>query len=99
MDALPAFELIRPATWAGVLAARAAHPDSRLIGGGTDILVNIRRGILAPPMLIDMNAVAELGTLRAGADAIGVRVTELPVTPDKLLPLMEKAAKVKAKTN
>jgi 4-hydroxybenzoyl-CoA reductase subunit alpha len=26
-------------------------------------------------------------------DAIGVRVTELPVTPDKLLPLMEKAAK------
>ena len=32
-------------------------------------------------------------------DAIGVRVTELPVTPDKLLPLMEKAAKTKAKTN
>jgi len=30
-------------------------------------------------------------------DAIGVRVTELPVTPDKLLPLMEKAAKDRAK--
>jgi 4-hydroxybenzoyl-CoA reductase subunit beta len=60
-----------------VLAARAAHPGSRLIGGGTDLLVNIRRGIEAPPVLIEMNEVAELRTIRADAQAleIGASVT------------------------
>ena len=47
MDALPEFQLLRPTTLADVLAARAAHPASRLIGGGTDLIVNIRRGIEA----------------------------------------------------
>jgi 4-hydroxybenzoyl-CoA reductase subunit beta len=77
MDALPAFELIRPRTLAEVLAARAAHPQSRLIGGGTDLLVNIRRGIEAPPVLIEMNEVAELRTIHADAQEleIGASVT------------------------
>src|SRR5215831_8220890 len=77
MDALPAFQLIRPRTLAEVLAARAAHPASRLIGGGTDLMVNIRRGIVAPPVLIEMNAVGELRTIRADAHSleIGASVT------------------------
>src|SRR5690606_10470367 len=60
MDALHEFDVIRPKTIAEMLAARKAHPASRLIGGGTDILVNIRRGIEKPPVLIETNAVAEL---------------------------------------
>ena len=77
MDALPQFQLIRPTTLADVLAARTAHPASRLIGGGTDLLVNIRRGIEAPPVLIEMNGVAELRTIRADAQSleIGASVT------------------------
>jgi len=77
MDALPAFQLIRPTTIAEVLAARAAHPESRLLGGGTDLVVNIRRGILAPPVLIDMNGVSELRaiTVRENAIEIGASVT------------------------
>ena len=67
MDALPEFELLRPTTLDDVIAARAAHPDSRLLGGGTDLVVNIRRGIVAPPVLIDVNAVAELRTIKADA--------------------------------
>ena len=43
-----------------MITARAAHPDSRLLGGGTDLVVNIRRGIVAPDVLIDVNHVAEL---------------------------------------
>ena len=39
------------------------HPDSRLLGGGTDLIVNIRRGIVAPATLIDVNNVEELRTL------------------------------------
>jgi 4-hydroxybenzoyl-CoA reductase subunit beta len=72
MDALPEFQLLRPTTVADVVAARAAHPDSSLLGGGTDLVVNIRRGIVAPPVLIDMNGVAELHAITA--DATGIEI-------------------------
>src|SRR5919204_6045771 len=60
MDALPEFALIRATTLEEMIGVRARHPDSRLLGGGTDLVVNIRRGILAPPVLIDVNDVTEL---------------------------------------
>ena len=60
MEALSEFQLLRPTTLAGVLEARSAHPTAQLLGGGTDLIVNLRRGIVAPPILIDMNGVAEL---------------------------------------
>jgi 4-hydroxybenzoyl-CoA reductase subunit beta len=65
MDALPEFQLLRPMTVDDVLKARAAHPDSQLLGGGTDLVVNIRRGIVAPSVLIDMNHLSELRTIKA----------------------------------
>jgi 4-hydroxybenzoyl-CoA reductase subunit beta len=55
MDALPDFELLRPTTLGALLAARLAHPQASLLGGGTDLLVNIRRGIVAPKILIEVN--------------------------------------------
>jgi 4-hydroxybenzoyl-CoA reductase subunit beta len=77
MDALPEFELLRPTTLDEVLEARADHPDSRILGGGTDLVVNIRRGIVAPTVLIDVNNVAELRVVKAAAHAleIGTSVT------------------------
>ena len=67
MDALPEFELVRPTTLDEASRARAAHPGSQLLGGGTDLVVNIRRGIVAPPVLIDVNDVAELRAIEADA--------------------------------
>ncbi len=61
------FDLVRPRTLSELIAARAAHPDSRLLGGGTDLMVNIRRGIVAPPVLIDINTVTELRGIKADA--------------------------------
>jgi len=77
MDALPSFDLIRPQTLAELVAARAAHPQSRLLGGGTDLMVNIRRGIVAPPVLIEVNNVSELRGIKADAHGleIGAAVT------------------------
>jgi 4-hydroxybenzoyl-CoA reductase subunit beta len=77
MDALPEFALVRAATLEEVIGARTRHPDSRLLGGGTDLMVNIRRGILAPPVLIDVNQVVELRAIRADARSleIGAAVT------------------------
>ena len=77
MEALADFQLLRPRTLADVLAARSAHPASQLLGGGTDLIVNLRRGIIAPTVLIDINGVAELRTLAADADGLtlGASVT------------------------
>ena len=99
MDALPEFELVRPTTLAGAVAARAAHPGSSLLGGGTDLVVNIRRGIVAPPVLIDVNRVAELRTVEADADnlEIGAAVTlaELAAHPQVVAhyPVVAQAAR------
>jgi 4-hydroxybenzoyl-CoA reductase subunit beta len=77
MEALDDFRLIRPATLAELLAARASHPDGRLLGGGTDLIVNMRRGILSPPVLIDVTGIGELSRINADARAltIGAAVT------------------------
>ena len=85
MDALPAFDLVRPRTLAELIQARGAHPNGRVLGGGTDLMVNIRRGIVAPPVLIDINSVTELHDVKAGADAIeigaAVTLSELATHP------------------
>jgi len=98
MDALADFELLRPQSVEQALAARAAHPGARLLGGGTDLMVNIRRGIVAPPVLIDMTGVAELRTIKAGAHALevgaGVTLSELAAHPDVInhYPVLAQAA-------
>ena len=77
MEALSEFRLLRPQTLADLVAARTAYGDSRLIGGGTDLIVNMRRGILSPSVLIDVNGIGELHALRADAGALelGAAVT------------------------
>ena len=86
MDALPDFEIVRPQTLDALVAARAAHAQSSLLGGGTDLIVNIRRGIVAPKVLIETNGVAELHGISANAHelALGAAVTlsEIAAHPD-----------------
>ena len=72
MDALPQFDLLHPKSVEDVLVARAANPSSRLLGGGTDLIVNVRRGIEAPETMIDMNNVAELRALKADANTLTI---------------------------
>ncbi|HEY7243671.1 MAG TPA: 4-hydroxybenzoyl-CoA reductase subunit beta [Xanthobacteraceae bacterium] len=98
MDALPEFALIRPRTLADVIRARAENPDSRLLGGGTDLVVNIRRGIVAPEVLIDVNEVPELRAIKADAEAIeigaAVTLAELAAHPQVVrhYPVLAQAA-------
>jgi 4-hydroxybenzoyl-CoA reductase subunit beta len=85
MDPLPDFDLVRPKTLDGLIAARATYPQSSLLGGGTDLLVNIRRGIVAPPVLIDVTAVDELRVVQAGEHGLvigaGATLAEVAVHP------------------
>ena len=77
MDALPDFRVLNPATLDEAVAATAAHADAKPLGGGTDLVVNIRRGIVAPKVLIDMTRVRELHAIKADAQGLelGASVT------------------------
>ena len=98
MDALPDFRVLSPVTLKEALAARAVNPGSMPLGGGTDLVVNIRRGIVAPPVLIDMNQVAELSVIKADANTLeigaSVRLTALAEHPTiiKHYPVLAQAA-------
>lgn len=54
MNVMPEFELLRPTSLDEALAALAARPGARLCAGGTDLLANMRRGLVAAPALIDL---------------------------------------------
>ncbi|MDH3242649.1 MAG: 4-hydroxybenzoyl-CoA reductase subunit beta [Alphaproteobacteria bacterium] len=69
---------MRPASLAEALEARAQQPDARFIAGGTDLVPNIRRGIVAPKTVIDLNGIAEIRSIESqedGGSRIGAAVT------------------------
>jgi len=100
MDALPEFKLLQPQSVDDIVEARGAHPASRMLGGGTDLMVNIRRGIVAPPVLIDVTGVAELRAIKADAQSFeigaAVTLTEIAAHPDvaAFYPVVAQAADV-----
>lgn len=76
MNILPDFRTLRPVTLAEAVAA-LANEGARAIGGGTDLLPNLRRGLGQPEVLVDLTGIGNLagigiaadGTLRIGAGA------------------------------
>ena len=86
MNVLPEWELLTPKSVDEVRALRAHHPGSRFLGGGTDLVVNLRRGIGDPPAtLIDMNHVADMKGIAVDGERIrvgaGVTIRELADDP------------------
>ena len=98
MDALPEFRIVNPKTLAEAIAARADNPNALPLGGGTDLVVNIRRGIVAPPVLIDMNRVQELHAIHADEKSLelgaSVTLSEIAAHPaiNKHHPVVAQAA-------
>jgi 4-hydroxybenzoyl-CoA reductase subunit beta len=98
MDALPQFRIVTPRTVEEAIAARADNPQAMPLGGGTDLVVNIRRGIVAPPVLIDMNRVQELHKIHADETSIelgaSVTLSEIAAHPviNKHYPVVAQAA-------
>jgi len=74
---MPTFRLAGPRTVAEAIAACDDYPHSRFVAGGTDLLVNMRRGICRPDRLIDLSGVDELTEIRIAGDgtSIGAGVT------------------------
>ena len=72
------FGYARPATLSDAFALLRDVPDARVLCGGTDLLVGLRKGTVSTPLVIDLKRVAELpagieedaGALRIGATTI-----------------------------
>lgn len=77
MNLLPDFRCHRPATLEEAVRLKAASEGARFVAGGTDLLVNLRRGLGEPAALIDLTAVAELASIRRDGDSLwlGAAVT------------------------
>lgn len=84
---LPVFELLQPRTAADAVALRAANPASRFIAGGTDLLPNLRRGLLSSNALIDLRGVSELKEFRRTAVTLrlGAGVTLAAIAGDAVV--------------
>jgi len=71
------FRVVSPATVEAAIATQREHADSRFLAGGTDVVVNLRRGLGHADVLIDLNGIRELGGLNctAAGARIGAGVT------------------------
>jgi 4-hydroxybenzoyl-CoA reductase subunit beta len=103
MHALPAFDLRRPATLDEAAGLLAASPGARVVAGGTDLLPNLRRGLEAPMLLIDISALRGCSTIELeddGGVVLGTGVTLAAIAADALvaqrLPALAEAARSSA---
>ena len=69
---LAEFRLAQPSTVKEAIAACLNHPGSRFVAGGTDLLVNMRRGISSPDLLVDLSGIDELTEIKT--DDSGVTI-------------------------
>ncbi len=107
MEYLPEFDLLRPNTVDEALSLRRERPDARFLAGGTDLIVNIRRGIAEPGTVIDLTGIAEIrriarqddGGLKIGAAVTLAELLERPELTDEYQALREAAAEVAASSH
>ena len=76
-------EFLQPTTWEEALEAKAAHPQTRPIFGGTDLMVELNFDRARPGYVMDLTRVPDLfewggenGRLRIGAGVTYTRIIE-----------------------
>jgi len=69
---LAEFHIAQPDTVAEAIAACLEHPGSRFVAGGTDLLVNMRRGINSPELLVDLSGIDELTEIKTGEGGVTI---------------------------
>jgi 4-hydroxybenzoyl-CoA reductase subunit beta len=73
---LPRFDYLEPQNLEAALDLLAAHgDDAKVLAGGTDLLVRMKKGLLKPKALISLKSLNELSDIRQenGAIRIGAR--------------------------
>jgi len=98
MPHLEPFELESPRTLSEAAMLLSGSPGARPLAGGTDLLPNLRRGLSAPPKLVDLSAIPELRgiTMTHAGTTLGAGVTLSRLATDPLLgatlPIVAEAA-------
>lgn len=101
---LPAFELLKPQTLTEALEMLAADSDALPIAGGTNLIVDVRSGKLAPEMVIDLSNLEGLSDIVIidSEITIGSRVTIAQLLDSPIIkqhaPVLGAAAKTFANT-
>jgi len=72
MEFMPDFTVLHPASIGEAIALYGENANARYVAGGTDLIVNIRRGIAAPKTLIDLSGIEEMS--RIVKDGDGYRI-------------------------
>jgi CO/xanthine dehydrogenase FAD-binding subunit len=82
-----AFEYERPTDLRAAIALLAAHgSEARLLAGGTDLIIRLRDGTIAPRVVVDLKRIAELDREIREAEAglaIGARTTMTAIVADE----------------
>ena len=91
-------DVLTPRSLAEALELKAEHPDSVPIQGGTDVMVALNFDRLRPPVLLNLNEVAELrgfsrdnGTLRLAAGLTYAEAMQAPLAEE--LPALAEASR------
>src|SRR5574337_1999241 len=88
MNLMPEFRFQRPTSLEEAVRLKTTSKDARFVAGGTDLLVNLRRGLGEPSDLIDLRAIADLAAVRRIEDSLwlgaGVTLADLARHPDVL---------------
>ncbi len=98
------FAYARPTTLAEAVALLAEHgPDARVLAGGTDLVIRLRDGTVAPRLVVDVKRIPELapgiragdgGSLVIGATTAMTEIAAHPVIRRDVAALAEAAAVV-----
>ncbi|MFT3873296.1 MAG: FAD binding domain-containing protein [Nocardioides sp.] len=68
-------EYFAPDSVDGALRTLAERPQAHLLAGGTDLLNDLRHGVIEPGDVVDLAGVAELRELDEGADGLRIGAT------------------------
>lgn len=85
---LPRFDYLRPKTLEETLDLLAIHrDDAKILAGGTDLLVRMKKGLLKPRFLISLKALDELSYIKqeAGSIKIGARTSLADIIASDLI--------------
>lgn len=71
-EALPDFTVLRPGSVDQAIAALQSDATAQLCAGGTDLIVNMRHGLVGAATLVDLSGIPELKSLTLDEDGLRI---------------------------
>jgi len=103
MEFMPEFKSLKPTTVEQAVSMSSEFDDAMYLAGGSDLLVNVRRGIAKPKTMIHLSDITEINTVTQQSDGsvtIGAGVTLAAIQQNDTLaveyPALVEAASVVA---